>query len=250
MVPFDASKTFKNVVSIRTRLEKYGEVHEDVELYSDLYIALTVLEKLEISYSKSLLSMNEYEAELSVAVQQCTKCHTLVKSKVRTLNVVVILCSSSTNLHGLLLQFPTFRSFVEAFKDTECTFRRALVQLEGANLISKPIPSFPLSDQTTAAHLILVFERCGEIKEIVETYENDSYMLQVGRIRDLINSLMSDLDRLDGAASKVPSVDIMRQWARSIESMESRATVDSQKLLKDVSALKQGLMTIAHAYRA
>ena len=249
MVPFDASKTFKNVVSIRTRLEKYGEVHEDVELYSDLYIALTVLEKLEISYSKSLLSMNEYEAELSVAVQQCTKCHTLIKSKVRTLNAVVILCSS-TNPRGLIFQFPTFRSFVEEFKDTECTFRRALVQLEGANLISKPIPSFPLSDQTTAAHLILVFERCGEIKEIVETYENDSYMLQVGRIRDLINSLMSDLDRLDGAASKVPSVDIMRQWARSIESMESRATVDSQKLLKDVSALKQGLMTIAHAYRA
>lgn len=152
--------------------------------------------------------------------------------------------------HVFHVQFPSFRSFVEAFKDTECTFRRALVQLEGANLISKPIPSFPLSDQTTAAHLIVVFERCGEIKEVIETYENDSYMLQVGRIRDLISSLRADLDRLDGAASKLPSVDAMRNWADSIESIESRATIDSQKLLKDLSSLKQGLLTIAHAYRA
>jgi len=97
MVPFDASKTFKNVVSIRTRLERYGDVDEDVELYSDLYIALTVLEKLEISYSKSLLSMNEYESELSVAVQQCTKCHTLVKSKVSQNNASVILSESCTD---------------------------------------------------------------------------------------------------------------------------------------------------------
>ena len=124
------------------------------------------------------------------------------------------------------------------------------MQLEGANLIAKPIPSFPLSDQTTAAHLIIVFERCGEIKEVIETYENDSYMLQVGRIRDLIHSLMSDLGRLDGAASKISNVDTMRQWANSIESMESRAMIDSQKLLKDLSALKQGLLTIAHGYRA
>ena len=50
MALFDASKTFKNVVSIRARLERYGDVDEDVELYSDLYIALTVLEKLEIAY--------------------------------------------------------------------------------------------------------------------------------------------------------------------------------------------------------
>lgn len=83
MAPFDASKTFNNVASVRSRLERYGDVDEDVELYSDLYIALTVLEKLEMSYSKSLLSMSEYESELSVAVQQCNKCHTLVKAKVR-----------------------------------------------------------------------------------------------------------------------------------------------------------------------
>lgn len=82
MKRFDASKTFNNVVSIRSKLERYGDVEEDVELYSDLYIALTILEKLEVAYSKSLLSMSEYESELSVAVQQCSKCHALVKSKV------------------------------------------------------------------------------------------------------------------------------------------------------------------------
>lgn len=97
MAHFDASKTFKNVVSIRARLERYGDVDEDVELYSDLYIALTVLEKLEISYSKGLLSMNEYESELSVAVQQCTKCHTLVKSKVGENNSSIMLSGSHTD---------------------------------------------------------------------------------------------------------------------------------------------------------
>lgn len=152
-------------------------------------------------------------------------------------------------VHLRIIQFPTLRLFVEAFKDNECTFRRALVQLEGDNMISKPIPSFPMSDQTTAAHLIVIFERCGEIKEVIETYENESYMLQVGRIRDLISSLVADLGRLDGPASKIASVDVMRRWSNSIESMESRATIDSQKLSKDLSALKQSLLTIAHAYR-
>jgi len=101
MALFDASKTFKNVVSIRARLERYGDVDEDVELYSDLYIALTVLEKLEIAYSKSLLSMNEYESELSVAVQQCTKCHTLVKSKVGGNNASMILAGYHIDSYGL-----------------------------------------------------------------------------------------------------------------------------------------------------
>jgi hypothetical protein len=138
---------------------------------------------------------------------------------------------------------------VDAFKDSETTFRRALVQLEGNNLIAKPVPSFPLSDQTTAAHLIVIFERCGEIKDVIETYENDSYMIQVGRVRDLIISLVSDLDRLDGGTSKLPIVHVIRDWGEQIDAMESKATVDSQKLKTHVYQLKQSLMRIAHSYR-
>ena len=138
---------------------------------------------------------------------------------------------------------------MDAFKDSETTFRRALVQLEGNNLIAKPMPSFPLSDQTTAAHLIVIFERCGEIKDVIETYENDSYMIQVGRIRDLIISLVSDLDRLDGGTSKLPTVDLIRDWGDRIDAMESRDTIDSQKLKTHVYQLKQSLLRIAHSYR-
>lgn len=71
--------------ALQERLGCYGSLNvEDNELYSDLFIALTVLEKLEVSYSKSLITMTEYECELNTAVHQCNKCHTLVKSEVRT----------------------------------------------------------------------------------------------------------------------------------------------------------------------
>ena len=70
--------------ALQERVACYGSPNvEDSELYSDLFIALTVLEKLEVSYSKSLITMTEYESELNTAVHQCNKCHTLVKSEVR-----------------------------------------------------------------------------------------------------------------------------------------------------------------------
>lgn len=75
-------ETFSSNILGKKRLARYGDDENDFELYSDLYIALTVLEKLESSYSKNLLSMEEYEEELPLAVKQCSKCHALVKSKV------------------------------------------------------------------------------------------------------------------------------------------------------------------------
>ncbi|KAI8107383.1 hypothetical protein M9435_002414 [Picochlorum sp. BPE23] len=219
-------ETFSNVLGKKI-LGRYGDVDDDFELYLDLYIALTVLEKLEASYSKSLLSMEEYEEELSLAVNQCFKCHALIQPK-----------------------FPTFTSFVNTYKDNEMMFKRALVQLEGKDLLLGK-PGFPVSEQTTAAHILVIFERCGEIKEAIEVYEDSStYLIQVGKIRELMSTLMCALEKLDGAAYKLPSVQVMRDWVEQISRMESRSTIDSQKLRTDVITLRKNLMGIAHAFKA
>jgi len=47
-----------------------------------LYLALTVLEKLEYVYSNSWIASREYEKALELALRQCNKCHELVKAKV------------------------------------------------------------------------------------------------------------------------------------------------------------------------
>lgn len=57
---------------------------------------------------------------------------------------------------GFLSQFPTFTSFVNTYKDNEMMFKRALVQLEGKDLLLGK-PGFPVSEQTTAAHILVIF---------------------------------------------------------------------------------------------
>lgn len=100
-------ETFSNVHGKKI-LGRYGDVDDDFELYLDLFIALTVLEKLEASYSKSLLSMEEYEEELSLAVNQCFKCHALIQSKVR-LPFCRILSPQKTLSKGSFCSFPRSR---------------------------------------------------------------------------------------------------------------------------------------------
>jgi hypothetical protein len=232
MAPPSASKRFASVA-----LDQ-----DDEQQCMDLYIALTVLEKLEVSYSKSLLSMEEYEAELHLAIKQCRKAHLLVSHKFPTLDLFVKEFSMSSQVGNSNHRFSS-------------RFQRALVQLEGTNLISTTlpsyVPSFPLSEQTTAAHIIKIFEKCAEIKEVIETYETDSYELAVGRVRDLLNSLMGDLSRLDGqAAVKMRAcVEKMRVWQALFKEMESRQRVDSQTLMTDLNECKSNLLDVATAYK-
>lgn len=139
---------------------------------------------------------------------------------------------------------------MNTYKDNEMMFKRALVQLEGKDLLLGK-PGFPASAQTTGAHILVIFERCGEIKEAIEVYEDSStYLIQVGKIRELMSTLMCALEKLDGAAYKLPSVQVMRDWVEQISRMESRSTIDSQKLRTDVIALRKNLMGIAHAFKA
>lgn len=129
-------------------------------------------------------------------------------------------------------------------------FKRALVQLEGGDLLIAK-PGFPTSVQTTGAHLLVISERCGEIIEAIEVYEDPStYQVQVGKIRELMSSLMYAVDKLDGAACKLSSVQLMRSWVDEITQMESKSTIDSQRLRTDVITLRKSLMGIAQAFRA
>jgi hypothetical protein len=220
----------------------------------DLFIALTVLEKLEASYSKSLLSLDEYESELAACVKQCRKAHRLVA-------------------HA----FPTLTEFAQEFSSLEhggtvtgtvtgpsTEFQRALVQLDGgADLIGGASVQDPARDDTsrmatnaaattTARDFLKISDCIADIKEVIEAYETDSYHLAVGRVRDLVNTLMGYLERLDQRAMAIASmqdrVEKMQGWQAKLDGMESRALVDSQALMTDLKSLKRGLLDVGEAY--
>ncbi len=217
--------------------------------YMDLFIALSVLEKLEVSYSKSLLSMEEYERELAAGVKQAMKAHRLISH-----------------------EFPTFKDFAREFgcsinssgcKRETHEFQRAIVQLEGGqDLIGIGERNSSATEASTheagegarttktasadqAAKLMAVWDAIQDIKDVVDAYEDD-FSVQAGRVRGHVTSLVACLGRLDerALANMSEHVERIRDWQLRLDDMESRRMIDSQSLVEACSKLKLSMRQI------
>jgi len=224
---------------------------DPTQRYMDLFIALTVLEKLEVSYSKSLLTLAEYEAEYEAAIKQARKAHQLIRE-----------------------EFPTFEAFAKEFggRSGQHEFERAIMQLEGGrDLIGglragnggnpfrddgvengtengnggREVEARDNPGQIDLGKIVEVWECVNEIKVVVETYEDvDRSTIAVGRVRNPVRMLVEALDRLekkDSRALVVGSVqeraEKMRQWRERLDGMPYDSLIDSQALAFDASAL-------------
>ena len=237
------------------------------QLYMDLFIALSVLEKLEVSYSKSLLSLDEYEKELAAGIKQARKAHRLISH-----------------------EFPTFEDFAKEFggggnnaggKWETHEFHRAIVQLEGGqDLIgigerngSATRPTASEDDATVGmagmagmaeksventaktatadqaakpGALMAIWDAILVIKESVDAYEDDEFTVKVGWVREHVTNLIACLGRLDERALANISEDVerIRDWQSRLDGMESRRTIDSKALVEACSKLKLAMKQI------
>ena len=226
--------------------------------YMDLFIALTVLEKLEVSYSKSLLTLAEYEAEYEAAIKQARKAHQLIRD-----------------------EFPTFEAFAKEFggRSGQHEFERAIMQLEGGQDLMGGLRAGnggnPFRDggnpsrddgvengtekgngngnggrevpgQIDLGEIVEVCDCVNEIKTVIEAYEDqDRCTITVGRVRNPVRMLVEALDRLEKKDSRalVGSVqeraEKMRQWRERLDGMSYESLICSQELAVDASALPQ-----------
>ncbi len=238
--------------------------------YMDLFIALSVLEKLEVSYTKSLLSMDEYEKELAAGIKQARKAHRMISN-----------------------EFPSFEDFAKEFgcslldaggKRETHEFHRAIVQLEGgqdligggerngsapnaavnvatdaaanaaatgdaatpgmAGKMAKPAPE---NQPSKPGALMAIWDVIQDIKECVDAYAHEEdFTVQVGRVRCHVTSLVACLGRLDerALARMTEDVERIKGWQSRLDGMESRHTIDSQSLVEACSKLKLSMKQI------
>ena len=231
---------------------------DPTQRYMDLFIALTVLEKLEVSYSKSLLTLAEYEAEYEAAIKQARKAHQLIRD-----------------------EFPTFEAFAKEFggRSGQHEFERAIMQLEGGQDLMGGLRAGnggnpfrdggnPFRDdgvengtekgngngnggrevpgQIGPGEIVEVCECVTDIKTVIEAYEDqDRCTITVGRVRNPVRMLVEALDRLEKKDSRalVGSVqeraEKMRQWRERLDGMSYESLICSQELAVDASALLQ-----------
>ena len=216
----------------------------------DLYIALSVLEKLEVSYSKSLLSVDEYERELAAGIKQAQKAHRLVAS-----------------------EFPTFGEFARDLGSRENDagghagtheFQRAIMQLEGGqDLIGMPMGREQVGPQTDARpkttydqtdktigvsgsddrammnKVSAIWEAAQEIRESLEAYHDEkNFSIKVGFIQDQVKIFMEQMDLMNERDMKVGGIrehaEKLRGWQARLEGMQIADLIDSRALSIDL----------------
>ena len=228
--------------------------------YMDLFIALSVLEKLEVSYTKSLLSMEEYEKELAAGIKQARKAHRLISHEFATIE-------DFAKVFGRILDH------AEGKRETH-EFQRAIMQLEGGNDLigigqrsgsatqGEAIGDFgtvvaaDTADKAKKADqmenqaakpgaLMAIWDAIQVIKEVVDAYEEDG-KVKAARVRDCVKDLVACLGQLDerALADMAEDVERVRGWVSLLAGMESRRLIDSKSLVDACDKLKLSMKRI------
>ena len=228
--------------------------------YMDLFIALSVLEKLEVSYTKSLLSMEEYEKELAAGIKQARKAHRLISHEFATIE-------DFAKVFGRILDH------AEGKRETH-EFQRAIMQLEGGNdLIGIGQRSGPATqgeaigdfgtvvaaDKADKAEkadqmenqaakpgaLMAIWDAVQVIKEVVDAYEEDG-KVKAARVRECVKDLVACLGQLDerALADMAEDVERIRGWESRLAGMEKRRLIDSKSLVDACHKLKLSMKRI------
>ena len=231
--------------------------------YMDLFIALSVLEKLEVSYSKSLLSMEEYEKELAAGIKQARKAHRLISHEFATIE-------DFAKVFGRILDH------AEGKQETH-EFQRAIMQLEGGNDLigigqrsgsatqGEAIGDFGTvvaadkADKADKAEkadqmenqaakpgaLMAIWDAIQVIKEVVDAYEEDG-KVKAARVRDCVKDLVACLGQLDerALADMAEDVERIRGWESRLAGMENRRLIDSKSLVDACDKLKLSMKRI------
>ncbi|MCP4503957.1 MAG: hypothetical protein GY822_28870, partial [Deltaproteobacteria bacterium] len=193
-----------------------------------LFIALSVLEKLEVSYTKSLLSMEEYEKELAAGIKQARKAHRLISHEFPTIE-------DSAQVFGRILDH------AEGKRETH-EFQRAIMQLEGGNDLigigqrsgsatqgdaigdfgtvvaadkaEKADKADQMENQAAKpGALMAIWDAIQVIKEVVDAYEEDG-KVKAARVRECVKDLVACLGQLDerALADMAEDVERIRGW--------------------------------------
>jgi hypothetical protein len=225
--------------------------------YMDLFIALSVLEKLEVSYTKSLLSMEEYEKELAAGIKQARKAHRLISHEFATIE-------DFAKVFGRILDH------AEGKRETH-EFQRAIMQLEGGNDLigigqrsgsatqgeaigdfgtvvaaEKADKADQMENQAAKpGALMAIWDAIQVIKELVDAYEEDG-KVKAARVRECVKDLVACLGQLDerALADMAEDVERIRGWESRLAGMESRRLIDSKSLVDACDKLKLSMKRI------
>lgn len=132
------------------------------------------------------------------------------------------------------MQFPRIECFVEAFRDSHCSFQRALVQLRETQ--NQPSPSISRPESVTIKELLFASQEGSQFKVTIETWEYD-YRVQVGRLKDGSLKFSMTLSPLNPIASQLDRFHDMQDWIRMITELDSLESIDSGKLKADLTTL-------------
>jgi len=225
--------------------------------YMDLFIALSVLEKLEVSYTKSLLSMEEYEKELAAGIKQARKAHRLISHEFATIE-------DFAKVFGRILDH------AEGKRETH-EFQRAIMQLEGGNDLigigqrsgsatqgeaigdfgtvvaaEKADKADQMENQAAKpGALMAIWDAIQVIKEVVDAYEEDG-KVKAARVRECVKDLVACLGQLDerALADMAEDVERIRGWESRLAGMENRRLIDSKSLVDACDKLKLSMKRI------
>ena len=244
---------------------------DPAQRYTDLFIALTVLEKLEVSYSKSLLSHEEYQRELTATTRQCHKAHKLIQHEFPTIAEFAMTYGRNPLAGNTQYGQPTTAMAVTSTHE----FQRALVQLEGGDDLISGMregkgegrgeagnrtgrmngPSGvsgasganrerPVTEKGLSLYLS-IYEACYEVKEMIDAYRQDDFRMMVGQVGDVVLMLENRLGQLDeGALATGQMRDFVRRirdLRERLDAMEGREFFDSSKLHHIVVGIQKEL---------
>ena len=139
-----------------------------------------------------------------------------------------------TYIWVIILQFPTIESFIEVFRDSHCSFQRALIQLRESRNQASPSVSRP--EAVTIKELLFASQEGSQFKVTIETWEYD-YRVQVGRLKDGSLKFSMTLSALNPIASQLDRFENMKEWIKTIAELDSLENVDSGKLKADLTTL-------------